>query len=153
MFCFRFIFVELVFDLYFMRDWDLCRRLWLNQLHKLCQWNFVKRWCIKLYDQLHRMQRGHLLVLGLHTMHELWGRQIQCDYGGDELLFMLGRNLCFLDWIKCMQCLWCRVVLRNCGAIRRYRVMRRGQILECISDRLRKLSCRHVYCIDIFFEL
>jgi len=31
--------------------------------------------------------------------------------------------------------------------------MRRGQILGRISDRLRKLSSRHLYCIDIVFEL
>ena len=46
-------------------------------------------------------------------MHELRGRQIQCDYGGDELLFMLGRNLLSLDWIKHMHRMLCGVILRH----------------------------------------
>jgi len=103
--CSWFILVKLVFNLYFMRYCHLCRRFWFKQLHRLQQWSFIELWCIKLFEQLHRMQRGHLLVLGLRTMHELRGGQIQCDYGDDKLLFVLGRNFSSLNRVECMQCL------------------------------------------------
>ena len=51
----------------------------------------------KLYPNMHC---GNLLFFRFHSLHKLRSRQVQCDYGGEKLHFMLGWDLPFLFRLK-----------------------------------------------------
>jgi hypothetical protein len=86
-------------------------------------------------------------------MHKLCGGQVQCQYRCDELLFLFGRNLPCLDWVKRMHCMFCRIILRGCGAIRSDWQLCCWVLFSLVSDSLLVLPRRHLHFNCIFVKL
>ena len=58
-----------------------------------------------------------------------------------------------IDWIKCLQCLHCRVLLRHGGIVWSDWKLCCWDIFSSISDYLLIVPRQHLQCIGIFVEL
>jgi len=69
-------------------------------------------------------------------------------------MFKLSReHISSFDWINSVLSMYRRLVLRHHRTDSRYRSVRCGILLVVFSDRVFKLSCRNLLCIDVEHKL